>query len=216
VARPGLTGVLLVGGASSRFGSPKALAELEGETLADRAWRTLGEACDERLALGKAEDRLELPFPVLDDVSEVRAPLAGIVAGLRAARHEVAVFLPVDVPFASADLLRSLGAACREAAVTESGPLPVALAREALPVLERRLSSNELRLGDALLELDTAFVDADPALLVNVNRPADLAAIRRYGLASASSGPGASTRSRSAPVPTSDTVTSSSRSTNST
>jgi molybdopterin-guanine dinucleotide biosynthesis protein A len=41
-----LTGVLLVGGASTRFGSPKALAELGRETLAARAWRVLGEACD--------------------------------------------------------------------------------------------------------------------------------------------------------------------------
>jgi molybdopterin-guanine dinucleotide biosynthesis protein A len=179
VARPGLTGVLLVGGASSRFGSPKALAELDRETLAERAWRTLGEACDERLAVGKAADRLDLPFALVDDGTEIRAALAGVVAGLRAARHEVAVFLPVDVPFASAELLRSLGAACREAAVTESGPLPAALAREALPVLERHLASTELRLSDALAELDTAFVGADPGLLVNVNRPADLAAIRR-------------------------------------
>jgi molybdopterin-guanine dinucleotide biosynthesis protein A len=87
-------------------------------------------------------------------------------------------FLPVDVPFASAQLLRSLGDSCREAAVTETGPLPAAFAREALPMLERRLAFNELRLGDVFAELDTALVDADPALLVNVNRPADLAAIR--------------------------------------
>ena len=40
----GVTGVLLVGGASARFGSPKALARFGDETLADRAWRTLGEA----------------------------------------------------------------------------------------------------------------------------------------------------------------------------
>jgi molybdenum cofactor guanylyltransferase len=178
VARRGLTGVLLVGGASSRFGSPKALAELDGQTLAERARCTLGEACDERLAVGKAADRLDLPFALVDDGTEIRAALAGIVAGLRAARHEVTVFLPVDVPFASAELLRSLGDACRGAAVTESGPLPVALAREALPVLERRLASNELRLGDALAELETALVDADPGLLVNVNSPSDLAAIR--------------------------------------
>src|SRR5262249_59716770 len=52
VADPGLTGILLVGGTSSRFGSPKELAEYEGETLRDRAWRLLGEACDERLAVG--------------------------------------------------------------------------------------------------------------------------------------------------------------------
>jgi hypothetical protein len=57
VARPRLTGILLVGGASTRFGSPKALATFHGETLAERAWRLLGEACDERLAVGKRQMR---------------------------------------------------------------------------------------------------------------------------------------------------------------
>ena len=158
MARPQLSGVLLVGGASRRFGSPKALAELDGETLAERAWRLLGEACDERLAVGKADDGLELPFPLVDDGTEVRAALAGIVAGLRAAACPVAIFLPVDVPFASAALIRGLGDACREAAVTEHGPLPAAIARHALPVLERRLASNELRLADALAQLAAADV----------------------------------------------------------
>src|SRR5262245_52115658 len=79
-----LTGLLLVGGASKRFGSPKALAHLEGETLAERGWRILGEACDHRIAIGKIGDGLPLPFPVLDDGSDVRAPIVGLVAGLRA------------------------------------------------------------------------------------------------------------------------------------
>ena len=67
VADRALTGVLLVGGASTRFGSPKALAQFDGETLAERAWRLLGEACDERIAVGKRADGLELPFELLDD-----------------------------------------------------------------------------------------------------------------------------------------------------
>src|SRR5439155_7635595 len=88
VAHRALTGVLLVGGASRRFGSEKALARAGDETLAARAWRVLGEACDERLALGKT-GMLDLPFPVRDDGIGVRAPIAGIVAGLRAAAHDV-------------------------------------------------------------------------------------------------------------------------------
>jgi molybdopterin-guanine dinucleotide biosynthesis protein A len=82
MARHQLTGVLLVGGASRRIGSPKALARFEGET---RAWRVLGDACDERIAVGKAVDELPLPFPMLDDASDVRAPLVGVLAGLREA-----------------------------------------------------------------------------------------------------------------------------------
>jgi molybdenum cofactor guanylyltransferase len=182
VARRRLTGVLLVGGSSSRFGSPKALARLGGETLAERAWRVLGEACDERIAIGKRADGLALPFPVLDDGTDVRAALAGIVAGLRAASSPVAVTLPVDVPLATPELIRRLGEECDEAAITTAGPLPAAIARSALPVLERRLGANELRLRDAFDELGTQVVEADPAELANVNRPEDLDALQRHGL----------------------------------
>ena len=57
-----LTGILLVGGASTRFGSPKALARVGDETFAGRAWRLLGETCEHRLAVGKASDGLDLPL----------------------------------------------------------------------------------------------------------------------------------------------------------
>jgi molybdopterin-guanine dinucleotide biosynthesis protein A len=175
VADPGgLTGVLLVGGASRRFGSPKALARLDGETLAERAWRVLGELGGERIAIGKAGDGLELPFPVLDDGIAERASLAGLVGGLRAAGGDVVVFLPVDMPLVTAAVLRDLARACRDAAVPQTGPLPGAYRRRALPVLERRLAAGELRLGDAVAELDTAVVEVSTALLGNVNEPADL------------------------------------------
>jgi molybdenum cofactor guanylyltransferase len=178
VARPRLTGVLLVGGASTRFGSPKARARLDGETLAERAWRTLGEACDERLAVGKLNDGLELPFAVGDDGSDVRAPLAGIVAGLRAAPTEVAVMLPVDAPLVTAALIRNLADACADAAVTHTGSLPAAFRKTALLVLERRLGDQLLALHEALAELDTRRIEVDETLLANVNTPDEL---RRLG-----------------------------------
>jgi molybdopterin-guanine dinucleotide biosynthesis protein A len=178
VADHGLTGVLLVGGASTRFGSPKALAQFGGETLAERGWRVLGEACDERIAVGKVADGLELPFELVDDGTAVRAALAGVVAGLRAATHDVAVVLPVDVPLITAAALRQLATACRDAAVTPSGPLPGAYRRTALPSLARALAAGRLRARDALAGLDVAVVELDEALFANVNTRDDL---RRLG-----------------------------------
>jgi molybdopterin-guanine dinucleotide biosynthesis protein A len=176
VADRGLTGILLVGGASSRFGSPKALARLDGETLAERAWRLLGEACDERLAVGKAGE-LELPFAVLDDGSDVRAPIAGVVAGLRAAAHDVCIVLPVDTPLVTAALLRELGEACADAAVTPSGPLPGAFHRRTLPEFELALASSDLSLRAVLKRLYVEVVDADATLVADVDTRADLVAL---------------------------------------
>jgi molybdopterin-guanine dinucleotide biosynthesis protein A len=183
VADRALTGVLLVGGASRRFGSPKALARFEGETLAERAWRLLGDACDEQIAVGKAADGLELPFPLRDDATYVRAPLAGVVAGLRAAANDTVVFLPVDCPLVTPATLRALAAHCSgDAAVPQTGPLPGAYRKTALSVLERRLAEGGLALRDALRELAVRTVEADPAELVNVNSPAELAALAAAGL----------------------------------
>jgi molybdopterin-guanine dinucleotide biosynthesis protein A len=166
-----LTGVLLVGGASRRYGSPKALVELDGETLADRGRRLLAEACDEVLVVGKAG---ELPFEVIDDGTDTRAPIAGVVAGLRAAANDVVVFLPVDCPRITAEVVRALGDACRDAAVPQTGPLPGAWAKSALPVLEARLATGPLALYRAYDDLDVVTVQVDPALVADVDTPDDL------------------------------------------
>jgi molybdenum cofactor guanylyltransferase len=164
VADPGLTGILLVGGASRRFGSPKALAELEGETLADRAWRLLGEACEERLAVG--------PGGLADPGT---GPVAAIAAGLRAASYEVAVVVPVDMPLLTGEALHILADACRDAAVAQHGPLPCAVARRTLPAFE----TGERRLRTVLGGLDTAHVELEERLLANVNTPEDLDTLAR-------------------------------------
>ena len=162
--------MLLVGGASARFGSPKALARFGGETLAERAWRVLGEAFDARLAVGKGD--LELPFDVVVEPAEPRAPIAGVTAGLRAAAADVAVFLPVDVPLVTPELLRSLG---KERAVTQTGPLPGAYGGDDLPELERRLAAGDYTLRGVVPRV----VEADARLLANANTPADLLALER-------------------------------------
>lgn len=173
---PRLTGILLVGGASTRFGSPKALAQVDGRTLAEIGWETLA-FCDERIAVGKAADGLDLPFPLLDDGTDVRAPIAGVVAGLRAAANDVCVVLPVDTPRVTPTALAALASAAADVATPPTGPLPGAYRRTALPALEAALAEDRLSLRDAITGLDRLVVDIDLALLVNVNTPDELARI---------------------------------------
>jgi molybdopterin-guanine dinucleotide biosynthesis protein A len=161
------TGILLVGGASERFGSPKALASFRGETLAERAWRVLQETCEEVIAVGKDADALELPFPVLDDDGDGRAPVFGVIAGLRAARHERAIVLPVDCPLVTSALLRELLDA---GAVPQTGPLPGVYTGAMLPALEERVAVGEL----SLRGVNPTVLDVDEARLLDVDTPTDL------------------------------------------
>jgi molybdenum cofactor guanylyltransferase len=174
--RQGVAGALLVGGASTRFGSPKALVRYQGETLAERARRVLEKACERVIVVGKAADGLELPFEILDDGSDERAAIVGVAAALRLADAEVVVVMPTDMPHVSAELLRALVEASEgaDAAVPHSGPLPGAYRRSALPVLEARIAARDFALQAACLELGARVVRWDEAELANVNAPGDL------------------------------------------
>lgn len=170
-----LTGVLLVGGASRRFGSPKALARFRGETLAERGYRLLAEACDEVLVVGKAEELGGLPFPILDDGTADRAPVHGLIAALRHATHEVLVALPVDVPLVTADALRALGAA--RAVPSARIPLPGAYPRALLSVLEARVAAGKL----SLRGVNPVMLALPEALLADADTPEALAQLEAAG-----------------------------------
>jgi molybdopterin-guanine dinucleotide biosynthesis protein A len=174
--RHAVAGALLVGGASTRFGSPKALARFEGETLAERGHRVLAEAFDNVIVVGKAADGLDLPFPVLDDGSETRAAIVGVAAALRLADADRVVVLPTDMPLVTAELLRILAEASEgaDAAVPHTGPLPGAYCRSALPLIEQRIAAGDLALYRVCLELEPRVVQWDEDLLRNVNTPAEL------------------------------------------
>jgi molybdopterin-guanine dinucleotide biosynthesis protein A len=176
--RHDVTGVLLVGGASSRFGSSKALALFEGEELAVHAYGLLEETFGTAMAVGKDEDDLDLPFPVEDDGRDERAAIVGVAAALRLVSTEIAVVLPTDMPFVTGGLLRSLAAAAQraDAAIVQTGPLPGAYRRSALRVLERRVERGDLALWAAAEELGARVVEAGAQELKNVNTPADLEA----------------------------------------
>jgi aminoglycoside 6-adenylyltransferase len=163
-----VTGILLVGGASERFGSPKAQAPFRGGTLAEHAWALLREVCEEVLAIGKA-DATDLPFPVHDDGAAERAPIHGLIAGLRLASNDIGLALPVDTPLITPQTLRAL-AVFR--AVPQTGPLPGAYPLELLPELEARVGRGEL----SLRGVNPLVLDIDETQLLNVNTRIDLLA----------------------------------------
>ena len=118
------------------------------------------------IGVGKAVDGLEFAL-LLDDGSEERALVFGVVAGLRAARHDLALVLPVDCPLLTPDALRALAQA---GAVPQTGPLPGACLGVALPEFQSRVARGEL----SLRGVNADVLELDEALLLNVNTRSDL------------------------------------------
>lgn len=80
-----ILGAVLAGGRSSRFGSDKALAELQGHTLIARAVDALSALADYVIVVG----RKHAPAPTIPDwPHDNMGPLGGIAAALRYAEDE--------------------------------------------------------------------------------------------------------------------------------
>lgn len=193
---PQIAGLVLAGGRSRRFGRDKALAELGGVSLLERASARLRDACgDLGVSLrggGETETlaaRLGLTR-IVDPPGLPSGPLSGILAGLLWARGvgaELLVTLPCDAPFLPQDLASRLIAAAAEApcavARTPDGfqSLCAAWRVEMIPRLDAPLSAGTHPPVHAVLEAaGCAVVDyADATAFLNVNSPEDLAEAER-------------------------------------
>lgn len=131
-------GLVLAGGRSSRFGSDKAAAQIDGKSFLDLAVTGLRSSC-RIIAVSAfpssvaASSAANLGLNVLADrPGDPPGPLAGIRAGLDWARTQgverVAV-RPVDTPFLAQDIFERLAEAIADApaayCVTDDGPQPL-------------------------------------------------------------------------------------------
>lgn len=197
----GVSGIVLAGGRSSRFGSDKLAAPLAGVALLDRAVEALANAavgCSEIVVVLAPGDDRALPsagVPVRRAVDPAAhgGPLVGLLAGLEAASEPVVLVAGGDMPTLSPDvlgaLLRALVAAegwADAAVLLQRGtrqPLPAAYRNGAATQLARRLigdgerSLMGLLRGLATRELaegEWRGLDPTSATLRDVDRPEDL------------------------------------------
>lgn len=195
----GLTGIVLAGGRSSRFGQDKSSALFRGVPLLQIVASTLAEVCSELIvvrALGSAGAGIELPvqLQVVGDRREGLGPLEGMRAGLEAASTAMAAVVATDLPLLRASLIHYLAAemGAHEAVVPFVGgrlqPLVAVYRVEAaLAAAVAALDDGERAMAAALDRLDVlqmeeiALEGVDPGLLSfrNANTPGELAELER-------------------------------------
>jgi len=167
---------VLAGGLSRRFGSDKALATWDGNTLIARAVDQLAGWCDHVVVVG----RETAPAPTLPDWPRAgMGPLGGLAAALRLARDEgydVVLSCGVDAPCLPENLPALLGSA---PAYLESQPvigLWPASAEAALAAILTGPGKHSMRaLAEAVGARSVRLAVAPP----NINTPEDLAALAK-------------------------------------
>jgi len=104
-----ITGALICGGKSKRFGSDKRLYIFEGKRLFDLGFSKLGEVSDDVVAVFREGIPAELKnYPAIYDNSKIEGPIAGLLAALAYTDRRYILSMPCDLPYLSTYFLRFL------------------------------------------------------------------------------------------------------------
>jgi molybdopterin-guanine dinucleotide biosynthesis protein A len=190
---PTVSGIVLAGGRSARFGRDKLTESIDGRPLLHHAVEAVAAVATDVIVVAPPD--VDPPVPdgvrLVHDEAPFEGPLAGCMTGLIAAREPLVVVAGGDMPSLDpavlAVLIRALVASSADAALLEhrgrSQQLPFAMrtgagtdaARRLLAQGERRLGALTDRLTVRVLaEVEWRPLDPDARTLRDVDEPADL------------------------------------------
>lgn len=192
-----LTGAILAGGHSSRFGSNKALFALDGETLISKAAGLLRSVAREVLVSASQTNAGDYDFLGLEIVVDQHpdsGPMGGLETLLQRCTTPWLLVLTCDMPFVDKDalitMISSLNGELDNALYQRNrphalawqrcdgsiSPFPLLIERSALPILQSRMRTGGLSMKGLLSDLDTHYIMSPcNRLLSNINRPEDWA-----------------------------------------
>jgi molybdopterin-guanine dinucleotide biosynthesis protein A len=188
---------VLAGGKSTRMGSDKAFAILDGRTLLARVL-DLARTVTSNVRIVGSVEKFAAFAPVVEDIFRDCGPLGGIHAALRASAAELNLMLAVDVPFVPPALLQYLVARARSssaiATVPRAGggwqPLCAVYRSEFADAAEKALRAGHYKIDalfndvkvQAVEEEDLTRAGFAPGLFRNLNTKHDLETARREGV----------------------------------
>ncbi|GAC1510514.1 MAG: molybdenum cofactor guanylyltransferase [Candidatus Dormibacteraceae bacterium] len=176
--------LVLAGGNSRRMGRPKAWLEVGDTFLLRHVVDNLAPAFAEVMVAFAEPEQLEQPVPyrVVFDRKHSAGPLAGLEAGLLAARNDVTFAVACDMPYVTLEVAHMAIAAARrcDAALPRIDgrpePLCGAYRRSALPFITGALNAGRLKAADIANDLDVTWLEGlDPELFRSLNTTEDFA-----------------------------------------
>lgn len=192
VGSPLLTGILLAGGNSTRFGSDKGLAFFKGRTLIERSAEVLAPFCGEVLISSGNPGHRRFGYRVVPDLVEDSGPLMGLFSSLQASRSSLNLVMAVDnvliegsyYAYLLETSYRMYDAAVPFLEGRYFEPLAGFYSKSILPAMSAMIRSGNFRLPDLLrqskvlrLDVERDFKGYNPNYFRSANTGDELAAI---------------------------------------
>ncbi|MFH1241257.1 MAG: molybdenum cofactor guanylyltransferase [Pseudomonadota bacterium] len=189
-----VSGVILAGGKSSRYGKDKAFVEINGLPLIESVIEVMGSVFQELIIITNTPNKYSsLGLSVYEDTIKGLGPLGGIVTGLTAISKEAGFFVACDMPFLNRELLLYMTESKGEfdAVVPrisgEMEALHALYRKTCLPAIRRLIDSRVYQVLRFFSEVSVRYVDEgeirqfDPDLrcFLNVNSPQELQEIEK-------------------------------------
>jgi molybdopterin-guanine dinucleotide biosynthesis protein A len=104
-----ITGVILAGGKSLRYGRNKALVEVDGMRLIERVISVIQPLFESLIIITNTPGEYDyLQLPMHEDAIKGLGPLGGVYTGLEIISSESGFFVACDMPFLQNDLIRHM------------------------------------------------------------------------------------------------------------
>ena len=181
-----VTGVILAGGKSSRYGHNKALVEFEGMRLIDRTATIMRAIFDHViLVTNTPHEYAYLGLPMFRDLIPGLGPLGGVYTGLEMTTNETGFFVACDMPFLNPGLILHMVElrGSYDAVVPRIGrllePLHALYSRSCLPAIKDLIRCREYQIFLFYPRIRVRYLEKegiqafDPQLRVffNINAP---------------------------------------------
>ncbi len=182
-----LTGVVLAGGKSSRFGQDKGLYHFHGKPLVEYALDILRPVChDILISTNHPDDYSGFGIPCITDFFRDAGPLAGIHSALKHARSSMVAVIGCDMPNIPSRLftamLQHAGAydvvMPAHRGFTET--LCALYSKNAIYAIEQSIRNKEYKIIKAIESLNALFLPVEqepfyrPGIFQNINYKSDL------------------------------------------
>lgn len=184
-----ITGVILAGGKSLRYGKDKAFESINGIPLIEKVIEVMKGIFYEVILITNSSNRYShLGLKTYEDIIKDIGPIGGIFTGLVRMKNKAGFFVACDMPFLNSQLIRYM--------VKEKGgfdvvipridgyiePLHAIYTKKCISFIKDSISSKRLSVREFFDKVSVRYVEKeeilrwDPKLrsFININRPEDL------------------------------------------